>query len=121
VTRMSHERRRLVDRVSFVTSPGHGDGTPGWRERNGLIGGGPAAIITTMCVFRFPEVGGEAYLASVHPGHTVDEVTSETGWNVMLADDVTTTSPPTEAELAQIRRFDPDGFWTRPSGSLTKG
>ena len=31
VTLMSHERRRLVDRVSFVTSPGHGDGTPGWR------------------------------------------------------------------------------------------
>ena len=36
VTLMNHEKRRLVDRVSFVTSPGHGDGTPGWRERNGL-------------------------------------------------------------------------------------
>ncbi len=41
VTLMSHERRRLVEKVSFVTSPGHGDGTPGWRERNGLLGGGP--------------------------------------------------------------------------------
>src|SRR5258708_38716071 len=29
VTLMSHERRRLVEKVSFVTSPGHGDGTPG--------------------------------------------------------------------------------------------
>src|SRR5207253_1660078 len=55
VTLMSHERRRLVERVSFVTSPGHGDGTPGWRERNGLLGGGPAAIITTLGVLRFPE------------------------------------------------------------------
>src|SRR5256714_13338672 len=41
VTLMSHERRRLVDRVSFITSPGYGDGTPGWRKRNGLLGGVP--------------------------------------------------------------------------------
>src|SRR5437899_207536 len=43
VTLMSHEPRRLVERVSYVTSPGYGSG-PGWRGRNGLTGGGPAAI-----------------------------------------------------------------------------
>src|SRR3982074_1099452 len=69
VTLMSHERRRLVDRVSYITSPGHGDGTPGWRTRNGLSGGGPSAIVTTLGVLRFPARGGEAFLASVHPGH----------------------------------------------------
>jgi len=113
VTLMSHERRRLVERVSFVTSPGHGDGSAGWRKRNGLLGGGPAAIITTLAVLRFPEGGGEAYLASVHPGSTVDEVRANTGWDLMLGSDLTETLPPTEAELAAIRRFDPDGFWTR--------
>src|SRR5438552_9367074 len=70
VTLMTHERRRLVGRVSFVTSPGHGDGTPAWRSRNGLLGGGPAAIITTLGVLRFPDGGVEARLASVHPGHS---------------------------------------------------
>jgi glutaconate CoA-transferase subunit B len=113
VTLMNHERRRLVERVSFVTSPGYGDGTPGWRTANGLLGGGPAAIITTLCVFRFPPAGGEAYLASVHPGHSVAEVSSETGWEVKVAPDVRETAAPTEAELSAIRRFDPDGFWTR--------
>lgn len=113
VTLMSHERRRLVERVSFVTSPGHGDGSAGWRKRNGLLGGGPAAIITTLAVLRFPEGGGEAYLASVHPGSTVDEVRANTGWDLKLGSDLTETLPPTEAELAAIRRFDPDGFWTR--------
>jgi glutaconate CoA-transferase subunit B len=113
VTLMNHERRRLVDRVAFTTSPGFGDGSPGWRERNGLQGGGPAAIITTLCVLRFPEQGGEAYLASVHPGHTVDEVRAETAWELKLADHVAETSPPSASELAAIRRFDPDGFWTR--------
>src|SRR5256885_6957299 len=60
VTLMNHERRRLVERVSFVTSPGYGDGSPGWRKRNGILGGGPVAIITTLCVFRYPDGGGEA-------------------------------------------------------------
>ena len=113
ITLMSHERRRLVDRVSFVTSPGYGDGTAGWRKRNGLLGGGPVAIITTLAVLRFPEGGGEAYLASVHPGRTVDEVRANTGWDLKVADDVSETSAPADAELAAIRHFDPAGFWTR--------
>ena len=113
VTLISHERRRLVDRVSFVTSPGYGDGSPRWRKRNGLLGGGPAAIITTMCVLRFPEQGGEAFLASVHPGHTAQQVRAETGWELKVDDHVTETPPPTESELTAIRRFDPEGFWTR--------
>ena len=103
VTLMNHERRRLVDRVSFITSPGHGDGSPGWRERNGVLGGGPAAIITTLCVFRFPDGGGEAYLDTVHPGHTVDEVRDQIGWTVKLGANVEETAPPTEAELTAIR------------------
>lgn len=113
VTLMSHERRRLVERVSFITSPGYGDGTQGWRKRSGLLGGGPDAIITTLCVLRFPEGGGEAYVASVHPGHTIDEVREHTAWDVRVADDVKETSAPTDEELSAIRRFDPDGFWTR--------
>jgi glutaconate CoA-transferase subunit B len=111
VTLMSHERRRLVERVSYVTSPGHGDG-PGWRARTGLPGGGPSAIVTTMAVLRFPREGGEAYLASVHPGCSVDEVRAETGWDLAVAPDAGTTPEPTEGELAQIRRLDPHGFWT---------
>lgn len=113
VTLMSHERRRLVDRVSFVTSPGHGDGTRGWRKRNGLLGEGPAAIITTLCVLRFPDVGGEAFLASVHPGRSVAEVREATGWDLHIPDGVIETPVPTESELAAVRRFDPEGFWTR--------
>src|SRR2546423_8388705 len=100
---MVHERRRLVDRVSFVTSPGYGDGSPGWRKRQGILGGGPVAIITTLGVLRFPETGGEAFLASVHPGHSVDEVLAETGWRLHVSDDVGETSAPTDDELASIR------------------
>jgi len=103
VTLMTHERRRLVERVSFVTSPGHGDGSPDWRRRHGLLGGGPAAIITTLCVFRFPSGGGEAYIDSVHPGHTLAEVRESTGWEVKVDANVRETPQPTEAELKEIR------------------
>jgi glutaconate CoA-transferase subunit B len=112
VTLMAHEPRRLVERVSYVTSPGHGDGE-GWRQRHGLLGGGPTAIVTTLAVLRFPPGGGEAYLASVHPGHTVEEVRSLTGWDLRVGDGAGETPPPTPEELAHIRRLDPDGFWTR--------
>jgi glutaconate CoA-transferase, subunit B len=104
VTLMSHERRRLVDRVSFVTSPGHGDGTSGWRRRHGLLGSGPVAIITTMCVFRFSPEGGEAFIDTIHPGRTLDEVREATGWEVKAGPKVVETTPPTEAELREIRQ-----------------
>lgn len=113
VTLLGHEKRRLVERVSFITSPGYGDGSHGWRKRNGLLGGGPVAIITTLGVLRFPEGGGEAFLASVHPGHSVDQVKERTGWDLQVSDGVTETSAPSESELTAIRQFDPDGFWTR--------
>src|SRR4030043_395581 len=37
---MSHEKRRFLQRVSYLTSPGFGDGG-NWREQKGLRGGGP--------------------------------------------------------------------------------
>src|SRR2546425_2855003 len=61
VTLMSHEKRRLVDRVSFVTSPGYGDGATGWRERKRLLRAGPAAHVTTTRGCRFPQGAGRAH------------------------------------------------------------
>lgn len=113
VTLMTHERRRLVERVSYVTSPGHGDGAPGWRRRHGLPGGGPTALVTTLAVFRFPPQGGPARLASIHPGHTFEEVEDATGWPLDGAErGAPPTVPPSPEELTEMRRLDPAGRWT---------
>jgi glutaconate CoA-transferase subunit B len=111
VVLLEHNKQRLPERVSFVTSPGNGDGA-GWRERVGLPRGGPAAGITTKAVLRFGE-DGEAFLASVHPGIDMDDVVANTGWKLRVPDDVMETPEPTAAELEAIREYDRDGFWTK--------
>lgn len=110
VVLLEHSHQRLPERVSFVTSPGNGSGA-GWRKNVGLPRGGPAAVITTKAILRFDE-NGEAYLASVHPGATVDDVVANTGWSLKTGG-VTETTEPTASELSAIREYDRDGFWTK--------
>jgi glutaconate CoA-transferase subunit B len=112
VVLLRHDPKRLVERVGHVTSPGYGRGND-WRRQQGLpAGSGPAAIITTMGVLRFG-ADGEAFLASVHPGLSVEDVLAATGWTLRVAENLEITPPPTAAELAALRALDPDGFWTR--------
>lgn len=110
VAMLEHRKDRLPERVSFLTSPGNGEG-PGWRRRVGLPRGGPSAIITTKAVLRFGE-DGEAFLSSVHPGQNVEEVMAHTGWKLRISDRLNLTMEPTEEELKAIREYDPKGFWT---------
>jgi glutaconate CoA-transferase subunit B len=108
---MTHERRRFVPRVDYITSPGFGDG-PGWRRAVGLTHGGPSAVITTLGIFRFDRSTCEMVLASLHPGVSVDDVQAHTGWPVRVSDDVVQTPIPTLQELGAIKCFDPQGYWT---------
>lgn len=109
---MNHEKRRFVTRVTYVTSPGFGDGG-NWREKNGLRGGGPCAVITTKGIFRFEPGTKEMILDSIHPGIPVKEILENTGWNLKLAREMKETEPPARSELGIIRKYDPGGFWTR--------
>lgn len=108
---MAHEKRRFVEKVNYITSAGYGDGA-GWRESVGLPRGGPSAVITTRCVLGF-DTRGEAVLRSYHPGQSIESVCANTGWDLKIAPDVRETTPPIGQELEIIRRYDPQGFWTR--------
>jgi len=111
VVLLEHSKQRLPEQVSFMTSPGNGDGQD-WRRRVGLPRGGPAAVITTKAVLRFGD-DREAYLASVHLGIEVDDVLENTGWPLRFAEPVAQTPEPTPAELKAIREYDKEGFWTK--------
>jgi glutaconate CoA-transferase subunit B len=112
VAMIPHERERLRERVSHLTSPGYGEGED-WRRREGLpANSGPSAIITTLGVMRFG-LDGEARLSSIHPGVSVEDVLASTGWTLRVADELLDTPPPSDDELAAIRELDPERFWTR--------
>lgn len=108
---MNHEKRRFTTKVRFITSPGYGDGGQ-WRERNGLRGGGPSRIITSMGIFSVDPQTHEMVLSSYHPGVTVDEIRNETGWPLRLAPALGETPAPSAEELAAVRKYDPKGVWT---------
>ncbi len=109
---MKHERRRFVERVRHVTSPGWGDGGA-WRERQGLVRGGPSAVITDKAVFGFHPRTREMVLLSVHPGSTAEEIQDLTGWPLTLPPRPPRTPEPTAVDVEVIRRYDPEGFWSR--------
>lgn len=110
VVLLEHKKERLPGRVSFVTSPGFGEGN-GWRKSVGLPRGGPSAVITTKAILRFDD-DGEAYLDSLHPGIGIEDVLSNTGWKLQLAKAVQQTLAPSPEELKAIREYDKEGFWT---------
>jgi glutaconate CoA-transferase subunit B len=112
VALLEHARHRLPERVSYITSPGYGH-APGWRRIVGLPRGGPSAVITTKCVLRFDTPSGQAFVATLHPGVTADDVKANTGWDLKIASDVKTTPEPAPEELQAIREYDREGFWTR--------
>lgn len=95
-------RRVFVDRVDFVTSVGFGSG-PGDRERLGLRGAGPQAVITDLGVFEPAPDSCELTLTRLHPGVTVAEARDATGWTLAVSDDLCTTEPPSAAELQTLR------------------
>ena len=107
---MNHEKRRLVERVSYITSPGYIDGEGG-RARAGIAAGGPAAVITDKAVLRPHGPANELHLSSVHPGHTADEVIKNTGWELKTAPGMTETPAPGEAEMTALHQVDREGFW----------
>jgi glutaconate CoA-transferase subunit B len=110
---MRLKRRAFVDRLDFVSSPGHLDGEPGARTRLGMPGSGPQLVVTDKAIFRFDSDTGEMFLYSVHPGITVEEVQAEVGWPLKLAANVIATEPPTAEELRLIREeLDPMGAYT---------
>lgn len=108
---MRLERRRFVERVDYITSPGYILGYDS-REKSGLRWGGPAAIITDKCIFRFDSHTREAYLDSVHPGVKVEEVVRDVGWDLKVASDLKVTPAPTEEEVRLIRLLDANRIYT---------
>lgn len=105
-----HDRRRFVEKVAFLTTPGYLTG-PGAREAAGLPkGGGPYRVITDLAVLSFSEITCRMQVESLHPGVTVDRVRENTGFDLGRMGHITETVPPETEELRVLRdEVDPHG------------
>ena len=108
---MRLKRRAFVDKLDFLTSPGHLTGGDS-RARLGLPGGGPELVITDKAILNFDNPEREMQLSELYPGVTVKDVQAEVGWELRLAATIGETAGPTVEELHLIRdEVDPQGMY----------
>lgn len=111
IVAMKHEKRRFVENVDFVTSPGFLRGRTSRRDA-GLIAGGMYRVVTDLAIMDFDDETKRMRIIALHPGVTVDDVQENTGFRLEVAEKIETTEPPTEQELAVLRNLDPDRLYT---------
>lgn len=94
--REEHSPRVFVDKVDFISAPGTSE--PGVYRK-----GGPYALLTGMALFMFDPSKARFRLVHMHPGHTLDEIKSATGFAFDVDPQLSVTPPPDTATLALLR------------------
>jgi len=108
---MRLKRRAFVDKVDFLTSPGHLTGGDS-RAQLGLPGGGPELVITDKAILNFANPQREMQLSALYPGVTGKDVQAEVGWPLRVAEPIQEADVPTNEELRLIREeLDPHGMY----------
>jgi glutaconate CoA-transferase, subunit B len=98
---MQHGRRKFVEKLDYLTSPGWLEGGDS-RRRAGFARGGPIAVVTDLAVLRFDDETKVMYLAEMYPGVTVEQVAENTGF-ALDTSRATVAVPPTREELDVLR------------------
>src|SRR5229473_361094 len=95
----AHDRRRFVEKLDFLTTPGYLHG-PGAREAAGLAPGtGPYRVITDLAVMGYHEETKRMQILSLHPGITLEQVRRATGFELSVKEPLAPTVPPSDVEL----------------------
>jgi glutaconate CoA-transferase subunit B len=99
----NHDRRRFVEKLDFLTTPGYLNG-PGAREAAGLPAGtGPYRVITDLAVLGYHDQTRRMQVLSLHPGITLEQVQANTSFALGAVDPLPVTPAPSEAELLILR------------------
>ena len=107
-----HQIRRFPEKVDFLTSAGFLDGRQS-RDKLKLRGKGPIAVVTDIGMLE-PDETGELILTALHPGKSITDASSNTGWNLRAAENLRQTAEITKAELDILRgELDPNGIYTK--------
>jgi glutaconate CoA-transferase subunit B len=81
-----------------------------------MVGNGPEVVITDMCQMDFEPETLKIRLKSVHPGHTTQDVLDNVMFDLIVPDEVSTTSEPTQDQLDIMHQLDPMGIYLGKGG-----
>jgi glutaconate CoA-transferase subunit B len=107
IVAIKHEKRRFVERVDFITSPGwlHGGES---RSHGGLTHGGALRVITELAEFTFDEKMRRMTVEALNPGVSKEHVQDQTGFGLNFNPSLRVNEPPSETELRVLRELDPE-------------
>ena len=108
---MRLKKRAFVDKLHFMTSPGHLTGGDA-RQQLRLPGSGPQVVITDRALFTFDPISREMTLSEIAAGDTVEAIEQEVAWPLKVSPGLRAMKPPTSNELTLIReQLDPAGLY----------
>lgn len=79
---MKHQKRRFVEQVDYITSPGWGNAKCDRKDLGLPADKGPRAVITELGIMRFDDKTRRMYLSEYYPGVTVQEIVDNTGFEL---------------------------------------
>ncbi len=107
---MRQDKRRFVEKLDFLTTPGFLSG-PGSREEVGLSqGSGPYRVITQLGVYGFDDNSKRLKLLERYPGVTLEDIIENSGFEIIIPDDHGITNPPTLEEQRILHEIDTEGM-----------
>lgn len=106
----NQNKHTFMKQLDFLTTPGWLDG-PGGREQVGLPSGcGPYRVITEYGVYGFDPDLKRLILFSIHPKITVEEIQTNSEFEILIPAKVPVTKPPTKDERRILQEIDPNGM-----------
>jgi glutaconate CoA-transferase subunit B len=99
---MQHEKRKFVNQLDYLTSPGRLTGS-NTRKMSGLPPGGISVVVTNLGIMRFDKKGDKMYVDKFYPGITVEQILENTEFDMDVSR-ATQADPPTRTELKILRQ-----------------
>ena len=97
-----HSNRVFVEEVDFVTGQGYDHRSEEYKK-NEIV------VVSNLGVMNFQNPDRMMQIRYYHPGHSVDEIMENTGFDIKAAPDVTETPVPGPDVIELINHMDPDG------------
>ena len=99
----NQDKRRFVEQVDYVTTPGWLKGGDSRKDSGLPLDSGPYKIVTDMGVMDFEPLSKRMRVISVNPGYSFSDIQENCNFELLKAEKIAVTEPPTRQELAVLR------------------